>query len=69
MSDRTRIRFSDLAKLHLDHRLVVLAKVLLLGDHDLCAQDSAQQAFVMMCRVGCNMAGMMMARLALVTVD
>lgn len=49
--------------------LDVLAKFLLLGDNDLRAHKAAQQTFVMMLRLGCDMAAMMMPRLALIAVD
>ena len=46
-----------------------MVKVLLLGDNDLCAQEAAQQTFVMMLCVGRDVAAMVKPRLALVAVD
>ena len=49
--------------------LDVLVKVFSLGRNDLCAQEAAQQAFVMMRSIYRNVTRVMQARLALVAVD
>ena len=69
VGDRPRKRFSDLAKLHLDSLKDVLVMVLLIGDNDLRARETAQQTFVMMWRIYRDVAAMMQACLALVAVD
>lgn len=46
-----------------------MVKVLQFRNNDLCAQEAAQQTFVMMLRIHRDMAGMMMASLTLVAVD
>ena len=46
-----------------------LGNVLLIGDNDCCAHETAQQAFVMMWRIGRDVTAMMQACLTLVAVD